>query len=107
MVGPDEVCMMVTGWESRERSERGFLGPASAASGLCVLMDAQDNHLAQHNIHQEIQSPLFFFRLTLYAQTVVATSSDHLSRLVVTTYRFQPSNPLQERSSRPPIYQVP
>ena len=33
-VGPDEVCMMVTGWGSRERSERGFLGPASAASGV-------------------------------------------------------------------------
>ena len=32
-VGPDEVCMMMTGWGSRERTERGVFGSASAASG--------------------------------------------------------------------------
>eukprot|EP00966_Prymnesium_polylepis_P062914 1460120-Prymnesium_polylepis.1 len=58
---------MVTGWGSHERSERflfypraqraGFVGAAGGNLELYVLMDAHDNHLAQHNIHHETQSP--------------------------------------------------
>eukprot|EP00966_Prymnesium_polylepis_P331025 7386600-Prymnesium_polylepis.1 len=99
----------MTGWGSRERTERGVFGSASAASGERGFLAPQAKTLRDmcswmlmttiwHTItftkRFKAHVLLRLMGLLLYAETVVATSSE-----LVTTYRLHPSNPLQERSS--------